>query len=202
MASGSRLLSLGAPAALAVCLVFAWRSADATPGAGDDTVIRHKELDGQGASLVDLAAVERSMHNIKVALGRDLAVLVDQRVQKQPADAGHHGGLKACFSARSRQIAFASALPEPLRGRVIYVASVGNHGEIPKVLIGELPVDALVLVADAERLSDVAVLSKRIDRPVSLASAESLRALGVSCRDAKVTVSKDGKTVEIQEGNP
>ncbi len=197
MASGEKMVKLGAPACLAALVVFAWANAHA----GEGEAHRHREFDGKDAAPAALDAVDRAHRHAKVALTKSLAGIAKPRAIP-PDDTGHHAGLKSCFSSRERTLALPRALPDALRGRTIYVVSASGGTTVPKILGGDVAADAEILVVEARSLADVAALAKAIGRPVSLASAEVARALGVECRDAKVTVSKDGKTVAVEEAHP
>jgi len=196
MANGERA-SVGAWAAFAAVVVFAWANAHA----GEGEAFRHKELDGRDAVPAALGAVDRAQRQAKLALTRSLAGLAKPGANLA-TDRGHHAGLKSCFSARERTLALPRALPDALRGRTFYVVSAPGGTEAPKILAGNIADDAEFLVVEARSLAEVAALAKAMGRPVSLASAKVAQALGVECRDAKVTVSNDGKTVAIEETRP
>ncbi len=197
MRSVDRRLALAAPAAFAAIVVFAWANAHA----GEGETVRHREFDGTGARLADLDAVARVHREAGGSLQKAVSSLPSVAV-RLPEDAGHHAGMKACFSVRERRLSLSTALPGAVRGRTIYVVTAPGGDAVPKVLAGSLSDDALILVVEARSMGDVAALAKAVGRPVSFASAELARALGAECRDARIVVSRDGRSVEILEGWP
>ncbi len=196
--------SYGVPGVAGAFLVLAWSGVAAQERTSPVRVTRVTDCDGKRSERVDLAALERQNSVVADRLKRDFK---DLGKQKQAAEhgareRGHHAGLVACFSRGRRTIELSNRAPEPLRGRTLYFVTVPKGGGKPVILDQELPETAEILVLEADAIADVAALAKSTGRPATLVTAEVARALGVECRDAKLTVSDDGKSLSIEEGRP
>jgi hypothetical protein len=203
--SAVRLLtSYGIPGAAGAFLVFAWSGVAAQERPSPVRVTHVTDCDGKRSERVDLAALQRQNSVVADRLKRDFKDLGRQKPAAEDGARarGHHAGLVACFSRGRRTIELSNRAPEPLRGRTLYLVTVPKGDDKPAILDRELPQTAEILVLEADAIADVAALAKSTGRPVTLVTAEVARALGVQCRDAKVTVSDDGKSALIEEGKP
>lgn len=153
---------------------------------------------GGETSTVDLAAVKRAYKDLAAQVTRSvdrLAIDVSNQFE-QPYDAG----LPACRGQAVR----AGSLPvdqgSRFRGRVLYFAVAPTPETF--ALPPEIDADprAEILILQTRKLKHVAELSKRIKRPVSLASAELARTLGVTCANTWVKISEKGDGLELHEG--
>ena len=153
---------------------------------------------GGETSPVDLASVRRAYKALAAQVTRSvdrLAIDVSNQFE-QPFDSG----LPAC---RGQSVRFAS-LPADrgarFRGRVLYFAFVPAPETFS--LPPEIEADprAEILVLQTRKLKDVVELSKRLKRPVSLASAELAKTLGVTCGNTWAKISEKGDGLELHEG--
>ncbi len=204
MSAARVVTSYGISGAAGVFLVFAWSGVDAQERSNPVRVTHVTDCDGKRSERVDLAALERQNSAVADRLKRDFKDLGNQKPAAEDGvrGRGHHAGLAACFSRGRRTLELSNRAPEPLRGRTLYFVTVPKGGGRPAILDRELPETAEILVLEAHAIADVAALAKSTGRPVTLVTAEVARALGVECRDAKVTIQSDGKTALIEEGKP
>lgn len=183
--------------------ITAWAGGVGREGQGDDTpklsVCRHAELDHGAAQRTDLAAVRRAYATLKKDLEK---TLVGQKAKAMEVlDLAHDSGLPRCGFGGKRSATLPEALPVQFRSRTFYFLRLdGGFEGVPWE--GEIAEDARaeILVLAAKRPADAGNLAKRLKRPVTFATAELAKALGVTCGPAKVTVGENGRDLVIQEG--
>ena len=69
---------------------------------------------------------------------------------------------------------------------------------LPKEVEGDLGVEIFIL--ECRSLRDLPEISKRLKRPVNLATAVFARALGVRCSNTLIRISERGDEVHVHEG--
>lgn len=153
---------------------------------------------GGETAAVDLAAVRRAYKDLAAQVTRSvdrLAVDVSNQFE-QPYDAG----LPACRGQSVRAGSLSVDRGARFRGRVLYFAAAPTPETF--TLPPEIDVDprAEILILQTRKLKHVAELSKRLKRPVSLASAEFAKTLGVTCANTRVKISEKGDGLELHEG--
>jgi hypothetical protein len=189
-------LSVGAACALAV-----WVAASGQEAKPRLEVCRHPGADGKAAQAVDLRQIEAWHRELLRGTQKALKSFVG-RAQGMK-DRGHHALVRSCSAQGMREIRLEETVPPRFRGLTAYFvrAPRGGARESP-ILSASLPDQAQVFVVEAESLADVAALSKRLGRRVSLATKEFAQALGVTCTDARVTFSEDGRRSTVWEVAP
>lgn len=153
---------------------------------------------GGETSAVDLAAVKRAYKDLAAQVTRSVDRLtIDVSNQfEQPYDAG----LPACRGRSVRAGSLPAERGARFRGRVLYFAAAPSPETFN--LPPEIDADprAEILILQTRKMKHVPELSKRLKRPVSLASAEFAKTLGVTCADTWVKISEKGDGLELHEG--
>lgn len=152
---------------------------------------------GGETSAVDLTAVKRAYKELAAQVTRSVDRLtVDVSNQfEQPFDAG----LPACRGQSVRSGSLPADRGARFRGRVLYFAAAPTPETF--TLPPEIDADprAEILILETRKLKHVAELSRRLKRPVSLASAEFAKTLGITCANTWVKISEKGDGLELHE---
>jgi hypothetical protein len=132
------------------------------------------------------SSVGRSVDHLAIDLSKDL-------------DRPYDSGLPACRAEGSRAQPLGRGQVARLRGRVLYFASAAAPDAL--ALPPEIEKDprAEILILRARALKDIPEIGRRLGRPVSLASAEFAKALGVRCLNTWLKISENGDGLDLHE---
>ncbi len=188
------------PAAAAIAAAILLRAEGQETGHGKTVVCRHASADGRGSARIDLARVERGYR--AVASETSTAFRSFREKAARATLGAHRSALPRAATAETRDVALPEIVPPAYRRLTLYFVSIPRGGGRPAILPKDLPREAEIFALEAESMEDVAALAKLLGRRVTLATAPFARALGVRARDARVTISEDGKIAHVSEEAP
>lgn len=154
---------------------------------------------GSGESQpIDLAAVRRSYRELSRKLDGSLTRI--QAEAPQLLDRPHKTGLARCVRPAVRVERLAGGGEARLAKQRFYFGALDDPERFRLPPAAESDPGALVFLLECGRWRDVGELSRRLARPVHLATEAFAKALGVRCAGSRVQVSEKGDEVEIHEG--
>jgi hypothetical protein len=199
-------LGLGAPALLALSLVLLFRAPDSSAAAQADPQVREvprlceRPHEDQGeVRRIDLAVLTRGYEDLKSRM--EVAFSRATMEAGRTLAGGYESGLPACRARALREIELERLVPPALRGKKLYFARAHDPARIDLLPALEGTKDLLVFILSASEVRNLAGVSKALDRPVSLASAEFARSLGVRCGNTWLEVDGEGRKVVLHEGD-
>ena len=156
-------------------------------------VCRHARADGGASIAFDPGALADSYSRFKGDLGRKIDVSIAKA--KQALDAPIDVGLPSCrfSSVKTRKLPF--AIPAEFRGMKLLFIAADDRAEAGR--LAELHMDAVVLVTKARRIGDLADVASR---PVSIATPELAKSLGITCVPTLVSIAPEGDRIDLREG--
>lgn len=164
------------------------------------TVCRHRAADGQGTRPVDLQKVDREYSRVAKAFRERLKGTEERAIALR--DRGGDSGLNACSKSERRSLALGEPLPAKLWGRRLYFLAAPGADRVPSGISAPLEPDAIVFLLRYSSLGDAAKLSERLKVGVTPATPALAQRLGIRCHTSIVEVSRDGKTLSIEERAP
>lgn len=153
---------------------------------------------GAGESrALDLGGVKRAYLAIKSRVTEALDRNASQAVAE--LDRPYDAGLPACRGDATRTEPLDPAKGARFKGKVLYFvrASDLDRLEFPAE-IHENP-HLEILIVRTRTLKDLPEIARRLGRPVSLASAEFPKALGVRCSNTWLKITEKGDGIELHE---
>ena len=153
---------------------------------------------GGDSQPIDLDAVRRSYRELASKLDSSLAKV--QAEAPKLLDRPHRTGLAKCVRPAVRIEKLAGGGDGRLAQQRFYFGALGDPERFRLPAPIESDPGALVFLLECARLRDVGDLSRRLGRPVHLATEVFAKALGVGCAGSRVQVSEKGDEVEIHEG--
>ena len=156
-------------------------------------VCRHARADGGASVAFDPGALAESYSRFKSDLGRKIDVSIAKA--KQALDVPIDVGLPSCrfSSVKTRGLPF--VIPAEFRGKKLLFIAADDRAEAGR--LAEIHKDALVLVTKARRIGDLADVASR---PMSIATPELAKSLGITCVPTLVSITPEGDRIELREG--
>jgi hypothetical protein len=164
------------------------------------TVCRHRAQDGQESRPVDLGRVDRE-YTKAASVFRERVKGVEQRTVAL-RDRGYDSGVKACVRPEKRGVALRDPLPAKLCGRRLYFLAAPGGGRLPSGLRAPLEPDAVVFLLNYPSLEEAGKLAALLKVGVTPATPALAELLGIRCQGSVVDVSRDGRTLSIEEFQP
>jgi hypothetical protein len=146
---------------------------------------------------LDLGEIKRAYAGLKTRLSQDLAR--ESRPAMPDLDRPYEAGLPACREDQVRTEPLSQARGARFRGKSLFFLSTTDPGRLSLPPEVERTPGAEILLLGVKSLRDLPEIARRLGRPVSLASAEFARALGVRCANTWVRISEKGDTLELHE---
>jgi hypothetical protein len=156
-------------------------------------VCRHARADGGASVAFDPGALAESYSRFKSDLGRKIEVSIAKA--KQTLDVPIDVGLPTCrfSSVKTRGLPF--VIPAEFRGKKLLFITADDRAEAGR--LAELHKDAIVLVTKTRRIGDLADITSR---PMSIATLELAKSLGITCVPTLVSIAPEGDRIDLREG--
>jgi hypothetical protein len=191
-----RIISLLLPAGL----LAGWVALAAGQEVPSIAVCRHRAADGLDARPIDLSRVDREYTKAAKAFRERLKAVETRTVALR--DRGHDAGVKACARPEKRCVALGDPLPAKLWGRRLYFLSAAGGNRLPLGLQAPLDPESVVFLLRYPSLEDAGKLAQILKVGVTPGTPALVQRLGIRCLTSIVDVSRDGKTLNIQEIEP
>jgi hypothetical protein len=146
---------------------------------------------------VDLLEIKRAYSGMKARVAQAL----DRRGDVPAPDLGraYDAGLPACRGDAMRTEVLPTVRGARFRGRTLTFLSASDLGRLALPPEVERTPGAEILIVKVRSLKDLPEIAQRLGRPVSLASAEFAKALGVRCANTWLKISEKGDAIELHE---